>query len=226
MTKSYFVTATDTDAGKTLVCAGILHAVLNRGLQGLAIKPVAAGCIATPNGLRNNDALELISQMSPLLSYDQVNPIALEPAIAPHLAAKQQGISINVNELAKHCNYVIQLQPDLCLIEGAGGWRVPLNDQETWVDLIKLLDIPVIIVVAMRLGCINQALLTVESILNDGVPLAGWVANTVECNMPSFQGNLNTLIAKIHAPLLGVIPYLESTASKYVAAHIQIDNLL
>lgn len=226
MGKCYFVTATDTDAGKTLVCSALLCAVADRRLVGLAMKPVAAGCILTPQGSRNQDALKLLAQMAPLLSYEQVNPVALQPAIAPHLAAAQAGVSIRASELADHCRSIMQLESDLCLIEGAGGWRVPLNSSETWVDLVKQIQVPVIVVVAVRLGCINHALLTVESILGDGVTLAGWVANQVEGGMPGVEGNLEALKNRIEAPLLGTIPYLEQPDAADVAQHLNLQLLL
>lgn len=226
MGKCYFVTATDTDAGKTLVCTALLRAVADRGLAGLAMKPVAAGCALTPQGPRNQDALKLLAQMAPLLSYEQVNPVALQPAIAPHLAAEQTGISINADKLANHCRSIMQLDPDLCLIEGAGGWRVPLNSNETWVDLVKQLQIPVILVVAVRLGCINHALLTVESILRDGVKLTGWVANQTEKDMPGLEGNLSALKNRIEAPLLGIIPYIDHPDATNVTQYLNLQLLL
>jgi len=226
MGKCYFVTATDTDAGKTLVCAAWLRAAADHGLKGLAIKPVAAGCTLMAQGLQNQDAIELLAQMAPQLSYDQVNPVALQPAIAPHLAAVQAGVSIRSSELADHCRLIMQLGSDLCLIEGAGGWRVPLNNSESWVDLVRQLDIPVIVVVAVRLGCINHALLTVEGILRDGVKLAGWVANSVESSMPALKGNLDALKERIEAPLLGTIPYLKYPGAKIAAKHLDLSLLL
>jgi len=221
--KTYFVTGTDTDVGKTLVAAGLLMAAKKQGLTTLAIKPIAAGCESTPQGLRNDDALQLIGQITAQLSYEQVNPVALVPAIAPHIAAQQSGQTLALSCLIDHCRRVLEKPADMALIEGAGGWRLPLNDSEYLSGLPQKLDIPVILVVGMKLGCLNHALLTIEAIANDGLQVAGWVANSLQTNMSCFEENLQTLKNRINAPLLGVVPYLENESDRVVSAANYLD---
>ncbi|SHI15660.1 dethiobiotin synthase [Ferrimonas marina] len=208
----YFVTGTDTDVGKTLVSTALLKA--SQGLT-LGLKPIAAGCEPTPQGLRNADALSLQGASRMSLAYEQLNPIALAPPIAPHIAATQAGEVLSVARLEDWLTPMLpQLaQCDLCLVEGAGGWRLPLNEQETLPDWVKLHDWPVILVVGMKLGCLNHALLTLEAIQADGLTLAGWVANRVDPDMAYYQENLETLRQRMPAPLLAEIPHLTKTAT-------------
>lgn len=209
MAKAYFITGTDTDVGKTTIAVGLLAAANGRGLTTAAIKPVASGCERTPDGLRNADALLLQRTMSLPLDYDEVNPIALEPAIAPHLAAEQVGVRISAMQLAGICRGVLMQRADLTLIEGAGGWRVPLNARELLSELPKLLQLPVIMVVGIRLGCINHALLTAEAIARDGLYLAGWVANICSPDVSSIAESIATISGYLRAPCLGEVPYLQ-----------------
>ena len=174
MKNTWFVTGTDTDVGKTAICCALLSAANDRGLSTAAIKPVAAGC--DENG-HNSDALQLQAAMSAQLDYAQVNPVALELAIAPHIAAEREGRNLQASRLAGLCRGVMMGSAEFILIEGAGGWRVPINSRETLADVAVALQVPVIMVVGMRLGCVNHALLTAEAIRRDGLHLAGWVAN-------------------------------------------------
>jgi len=220
---TYFVTGTDTDAGKTLVTEALLVAARQQKLTTLAIKPVAAGCEHSPDGLRNDDALKLMAQMTEPLSYEEVNPVALEPAIAPHIAAQQVSQKLILEDLIKHCQTVLEKPVQLALIEGAGGWRLPLNDSEYLSGLPQALKLSAILVVGMKLGCINHALLTVEAIERDDVPLIGWVANGLDASMSCFDENLQTLKHQIKAPLLGVIPCLADMEDKPLAAASYLD---
>jgi dethiobiotin synthetase len=217
--KQYFVAGTDTNVGKTLISAGLLLVAKRQGLRTTALKPVAAGCEKTEAGLRNEDALMLQSVMTEPLTYEQINPIALSSAIAPHIAAQQERRMLSADRIAGFCRGSLT-QADFTLVEGAGGWRVPLNPRETMADLAQVLQLPVILVVGVRLGCISHALLTVEAIRNDGLPLAGWVANCVDADMPVLQENIESLAARIPAPCLAVIPWLASPTPKNVAAAI------
>ncbi|WP_339669334.1 dethiobiotin synthase [Dasania marina] len=226
MGKKYFIAGTDTDAGKTLVATGLLEAANQQGLTTLAIKPVAAGCEQTAEGLRNSDALLLQQAMSQKLPYEQVNPVALEPAIAPHIAAAQLGKSLRVTQLAGYCRGVMMQPSDFLLIEGAGGWRVPLNRTETLAGLAKELNTAVILVVGMKLGCINHALLTIEAIQRDGLPLAGWVANRIDPNMSCYAENFATLADLIPAPCLGEVPHLAEANGKEASRYMDIAALL
>lgn len=217
--KQYFVAGTDTNVGKTLISAGLLLVAKRQGLRTAALKPVAAGCEKTEAGLRNEDALMLQSVMTEPLTYEQINPIALSSAIAPHIAAQQERRMLSADRIAGFCRGSLT-QADFTLVEGAGGWRVPLNPRETMADLAQVLQLPVILVVGVRLGCISHALLTVEAIRNDGLPLAGWVANCVDADMPVLQENIESLAARIPAPCLAVIPWLASPTPENVAAAI------
>ncbi|MCR8922396.1 dethiobiotin synthase [Dasania sp. GY-MA-18] len=225
MGKKYFIAGTDTDAGKTLVATGLLEAANQQGLKTLAIKPVAAGCEHSEGGLRNSDALLLQQAMSGDLPYEQVNPIALEPAIAPHIAAEQLGKQLRVAQLAGYCRGVMTQASDFLLIEGAGGWRVPLNRMETLAGLAKELNTPVILVVGMKLGCISHALLTVEAIQRDGLPLAGWVANRIDPEMSCYEENFATLKDLIPAPCLGAVPHLDNANGKVASQYLDISLL-
>lgn len=223
--KTYFIAGTDTNVGKTLVAAGLLVAAKNHGLTTAALKPLAAGCEKTDAGLRNADALLLQSVITEPLVYEQINPIALEAAIAPHIAAQQEKRVLSADRLAGFCRGSLNLA-DFTLVEGAGGWRVPLNPQETLADIAKNLRLPVILVVGVRLGCINHALLTVEAIRNDGLQLAGWVANCIDADMPVLQENIHSLAVRIPAPCLGVVPWLDNAAPESVASALDQESLV
>lgn len=221
----FFITGTDTGIGKTTVACGLLQAWSAAGYTTQAIKPVAAGCDETADGLRNGDALALMAAMTEPLAYDRVNPVALKAAIAPHIAAGHEGIDLCVADLLAHCQPLLPLA-DITVIEGAGGWRVPLNAHETLADLARALGLPVIMVVGMRLGCLNHALLTAEAIAADGLTLAGWVANGMEAGMPAQAGNVATLQARIPAPLLGVVPWQPAgVVARNIAACVDITKL-
>jgi dethiobiotin synthetase len=225
MSASFFITGTDTDSGKTTVAAGLLHAARRAGLSTAAVKPVASGCEQGADGLRNSDALALLGECSLPLSYGQVNPFAFLPAIAPHLAARDAGVTLNVEQLAQHVGEVLALGADLTIIEGAGGWRVPLGPDAKLSDLPRALDLPVILVVGMRLGCINHACLTAEAIQRDGLQLAGWVANIVDPQMQRLNDNLQTLTQGLSAPCLGIVRHLPDAYPAAVAAHLQLAPL-
>lgn len=221
--KSFFVTGTDTGVGKTLISAGLLLAARHQGLRTAALKPVAAGCDQTEAGLRNDDALLLQSVITQSLTYEQINPVALEPAIAPHIAAEQNKRRLSVDRLAGFARGVLTMA-DFTIVEGAGGWRVPLNAHETLADLAQVLELPVIMVVAIRLGCINHALLTAEAIARDGLVLAGWVANCSDPDMPFQQENIATLAQRIDAPCLAVVPWLHQAVPAIVADTLTEQN--
>lgn len=224
--KHYFVTGTDTDVGKTRVAAALLWQARQQGLSTVGIKPVAAGCDMTAQGLRNDDALVLQAQCQPPLPYARVNPVALAPALAPHIAAQDIGLPLQAETLAAHCQQVLTEGATFGLVEGAGGWRVPLNQTQTLADLAQRLALPVILVVGIRLGCINHALLSAEAIAADGLPLAGWVANGVDPNASRSEDNIRTIAERIEAPCLGVIPYLSDPQPNVLAAYIDLAPLI
>lgn len=224
--KSFFVTGTDTGVGKTIASAAILEAARAMDKRTIAMKPVASGCEQTPEGLRNEDALILQASMTESLPYDQINPVTLEPAIAPHVAAEQAGRQLTAQRLVGFCRG-LQMQPaDLMLIEGAGGWRVPLNDRETYSAVPRELGTGVILVVPLRLGCINHALLSAEAIRQDGLKLAGWVANRPEQEVMSCeQETLNYLLNHLGAPCLGVLPWHQDPNPQELAGFLKIEAL-
>ena len=223
MSTTFFVTGTDTEVGKTAVSCALLHAARLAGLSTAAVKPVAAGC--DTNGY-NEDALALQAAMTLTLPYAQINPVALRPAIAPHIAAAQAGRSLSADRLAGLCRGVMHAGADLVLVEGAGGWRVPLGLRETLADVAINLGVDVILVVAMRLGCINHALLTAQAIRADGLRLAGWVANQPGAAMACHAENLDTLQQLLPAPLLGEVPFLSPFDPALASQHIDINKLL
>ena len=208
----YFVTGTDTDAGKTLVTSGLLALAHREGLTTLGLKPVASGCEATPQGLRNVDALTLQAWSVPATPYATINPFAYAPAIAPHLAARRAGEVPSLDALVERSAKALAEARDLTLIEGAGGWRVPLNDEEDLAGLARRLELPVILVVGLKLGCLSHARLTAEAVRADGLRLAGWVGNLIDPGFAEdaalFRDNLATLTGSLGAPCLGEIPRL------------------
>ncbi|MGB5261879.1 MAG: dethiobiotin synthase [Gammaproteobacteria bacterium] len=211
-----FVTGTDTGVGKTVVSLGLMQVLQDRGLCVAGMKPVASGCEPTPAGLRNDDALRLQRQSSIALDYDAVNPYAFEPAIAPHLAARTVGMQVDIGVI--HDAYqVLAAQVDCVVVEGVGGWRVPLNDHEEVADLATRLGLDVWLVVGMRLGCLNHGLLTATAIETSGCSLAGWVANHIPPLMESAEANINTLKDKLSYPLMGIVPALDDLDVKTVA---------
>ena len=211
MTRRLFITGTDTEVGKTYVSSLLLQQFKQQGLSTLAVKPIAAGCQWTPQGYRNDDALQLQQQMTVKLRYEQVNPIALPPAIAPHIALQHSGQCFDLTAMLTHIDSLQQqYQPDILLIEGAGGWQVPLALSPkplTLSDFALQLGGEVILVVGLRLGCLNHALLTAEAIIRSGAPFAGWIANCLHADMPYLSDNLHSLQQLIHQPCLAQVAY-------------------
>ncbi|WP_299806047.1 dethiobiotin synthase [uncultured Shewanella sp.] len=219
---TFFVTGTDTDCGKTLISSALLTAAKG---ETLGFKPIASGCEQTDNGLRNSDALTLMAASSIKLPYDDINPFAFEPAIAPHLAAADKGIKLDpkrIEALLKMSEFV---GADFCLIEGAGGWRLPLGEGHFLSEVVQSMQLPVILVVGMKLGCLNHALLTAEAIKADGLNIVGWVANQVEPEMDYLEQNIETLKALLPAPCLGYVPYLAEAKAETAASHLDLTLL-
>ncbi len=210
-TRRIFITGTDTDAGKTLVTCSLIKALQNAGQSVMALKPVAAGSVLEEQQLKNADALHMQQLITPTVDYSSINPIALKAAIAPHIAAEEEGVALSVDSLAKTCT-LSSFKQDFLLIEGAGGWLVPLNQTQTYADYAESQNLQVILVVGMKLGCLNHALLTVESIKARGLTLVGWVACSVVDEMQRYQQNLDYLKQAIDAPCLGVIPHIKPSA--------------
>ena len=203
---SFFVTGTDTGVGKTLVSCAMLHRLRARGLRALGMKPVAAGVEVTPEGPVNPDVVALRKASSWPAPLSQVNPYCFEPPVAPHLAANAAGVRIEIASILQAFQ-MLRGSADAIVVEGVGGFLVPLNEREDAADMAVELALPVVLVVGMRLGCLNHALLTQQAVAARSLRLAGWIANSIDPQMARFDGNLQALRERIAAPLMGVIPY-------------------
>ncbi|MGM9428779.1 dethiobiotin synthase [Hydrogenophaga sp. MI9] len=201
-----FVTGTDTGVGKTLVSAALLHALARHHARVVGMKPMAAGLVQQGDAWVAEDALALRAASTVAVPPALDNPVALPEPLSPHLAAARAGRRVGVAELVV-AHRELRGLADVVLVEGSGGWRVPLNDDETLADLAVALALPVVLVVGLRLGCLNHALLTAEAIRADGLRLAGWVANAVDPDMGCRDENIDTLRQRLSAPLLGVVPW-------------------
>lgn len=221
MNRGYFITGTDTDSGKTVVALGLMRLLQARGYRVAGMKPVAAGAEHTADGWRNSDALQLQAQSTGSIDYATLNPYLFEPPIAPHLAARQVGVTIDFARI-RHCFDELADQVDRVVVEGAGGWRVPLGQDGTIAELALMLGLPVILVVGLKLGCINHALLSVQSIRASGANLTGWVGSQVDPDMRLVEGNVETLKKAINAPCLGIVPYLGSSAVNTAYPFLQL----
>ncbi|MDB6088539.1 MAG: dethiobiotin synthetase [Gammaproteobacteria bacterium] len=213
MTRAIFITGTDTGVGKTVVATGLVRGLVRERLRVAVMKPVASGSEPTPEGLRNEDALQLIAAANVAAPYERVNPYCFEPAISPHIAAKDAGIAIeraritrNFTELAAASDYVV--------VEGAGGWLAPIGDRESMADLAAALGLPVLLVVGLRLGCINHASLTKQAIESYGLRFAGWIANSIDPALARHAENLEALERALGQPPLAVVPFLPLGAAE------------
>lgn len=204
--RGIFVTGTDTGCGKTEISLGLMAALQAQGQRVAGMKPVASGSDWTSAGLRNEDALRLQAQTGFETPYDLVNPYAFAPPIAPHLAAEEAGVSIDLDRITQAFQG-LAAAADRVVVEGVGGWRVPLGPGISVADLPLRLDLPVVLVVGLRLGCLNHALLTAESILASGARLLGWVANQVDPEMERVEANVQSLVHRLPSPLLAQFGY-------------------
>jgi dethiobiotin synthetase len=207
MTEGFFITGTDTSVGKTIVASALVRGLVARGLRVAVMKPVASGAERTGAELRNEDALALMAASNVPAPYKQVNPFCFEPPISPHIAAEEAGIAVDLGLIRRTFDALAQAA-DWIIVEGAGGWLVPIGSHTSMRDLAMKLELPVIVVVGMRLGCINHALLTKLAIESHGARFAGWVANTVDRAMARSKENLETLVRLLGQPPLAVVPHL------------------
>ena len=212
MGKTIFITATDTNAGKTYVSAGLLQVANARNMTTIGIKPLASGCRIHDGKLLNEDALQLQRAASCQLDYDMINPFAFAPSIAPHIAASECEIDLGAALLVKRTQPALATPADLHLIEGVGGWHTPLNLYETMADYVAQLKCEVVLVVGMRLGCLNHAVLTERAIIASGATCIGWIANQIHAEMSHQDENRMTLQNTLRSPLLGLIQYNEPAA--------------
>ena len=222
-----FVTGTDTEIGKTLVTCALLHALAQAGLHAAGMKPVAAGAQERDGAWHNDDADRIAAASNIALPRALSTPYLLREAAAPHIAARLEGMTIDADHI-RACYLRIAGMADAVVVEGVGGFRVPLSDRAGGVDtadLAQRLALPVIMVVGLRLGCLNHALLTAEAIDAHGLKLAGWVANTIDPGMPHAAANVEALAPLLPAPLLGCLPRLAQPTPALAAAHLDFSRL-
>lgn len=219
---NYFVTGTDTAVGKTLISCALLHAFAARGKRVVGMKPVAAGCDADN---LNEDVKQLRAASNILASLGQINPYSFLHPVAPHIAAATAGVRINLERILTSYQE-LATQSDVVLVEGVGGFQVPLNDTQDSTDLATALGLPVILVVGMRLGCLNHALLTMRAIKDCGLKCAGWVANVTDPGMGALEENILVLKQRIDAPMLGVVQHQTAPDAQATAARLELDLLI
>ena len=221
MGKAYFITGTDTHVGKTLIASALLRAFASRGFRAVGMKPVAAGCEETSGGLRCEDVESLRAAGNVAAPPGLINPYALVLPVAPHIAAERGGVEISIGTVLDAFRR-LQAMSDVVVVEGVGGFMVPLNPRENTADMAQQLGLPVILVVGLRLGCLNHALLSAQALKQRGLKLAGWVANQVEPGMPFMRENVAALEHGLQAPLLGEVPYQEKLSADGVAALLRV----
>ena len=224
MIDAFFVAGTDTDVGKTVSSKAIIDALNMKGLNTAAYKPVAAGSEDKGEGVQNSDAIHLRSVANVELSYEEVNPYAQLLPASPHIAAEAENVVIDYSVLSQGLA-ALKTKSDVVLVEGAGGWRVPVSKDDclsTWVKQEKL---PVVLVVGIKLGCLSHAMLTAEAIQHDGLEIIGWVANRVNPGTEHYAEIIAMLEDKMPAPKLGEIPYMPSVKRKNMGKYINLDVL-
>jgi dethiobiotin synthetase len=205
MNRGFFITGTDTGVGKTLVSVALTRAFVARNLRTAVMKPVAAGSIATPDGPRNDDAIELLAASNVAAPYEDANPWLLATPASPHLAARAEGVTIGVDRILA-AQRRLAANSDVLIVEGAGGWLAPVSATETMADIAERLALPIVLVVGMRLGCLNHALLTREAIRARGLHFAGWIANGLASPMPLLRENIDTLSGRFGRAPLATVP--------------------
>ena len=204
--KSVYVTGTDTGIGKTVASVALLQALRARGLRTIGMKPVASGCDWIDDGWRNEDALALLAASEPEPDYADLNPYALRLPLAPELAAEADGVVVELERI-RSAHARLQARADVVVVEGVGGWAAPLSRTMDQADLVRALDMPVVLVVGLRLGCLNHAYLSARAIAADGCRLAGWIANDIDPAMERMDDNVALLSQRLAAPCLGRLPH-------------------
>lgn len=221
---SCFVTGTDTEIGKTLVASTMLHALVRQGVRAVGMKPVAAGAELHDGAWHNEDADRLAEAGNVTMPAELTTPYLLHEATAPHIAAADQGVTIDLDHI-RACYARLTAAAEAVVVEGVGGFRVPLNERHDTADLAQQLGLPVVMVVGLRLGCLNHALLTADAIAARGLKLVGWVGNVVDIGMPYGMANIDALNARLPAPMLGCVPRLPSALPAAAAAHLDFSDL-
>lgn len=223
-----FITGTDTNVGKTFCTVALLHQLKMKGYKTFGLKPVASGCFLNEEGqLVNEDALAIQKAASIKRDYQIINPISFQEPIAPHIAAKKMGVYLSSRLIIDVITRSIQQEADINIIEGVGGWSVPINDSELMSDVVIKLNFPIILVVGIRLGCVNHAILTAQKIMQNKVTILGWIANCVDNSMLELDENIQSIAEWIPAPCLGIIPYsIESDGIPKTETDLIISQLL
>lgn len=218
MKKAFFVTGTDTGCGKTEVSVALMQFLQKQGLKVSAMKPLASGCEVTDEGLRNEDAMALWENCDGDWAYEEINPYAFEPPIAPHIAAEKADVQVDLNHI-KSCFEKHRQNSDVVIVEGVGGWLVPIDMQTSLADLVSLLDLEVILVVGLCLGCINHALLTDRILQSEKTPYVGWISNEVEAIYDTEKETLGTLNRKMSKRYLGHLPNIKAKCEEFDPSH-------
>ncbi len=213
MATGLFITGTDTGIGKTYVSTLLINYFIARGERVIGMKPIASGAQSINGRLHNDDAVTLMQASNVSADYELVNPYCFAAAIAPHIAAQQTQTTISLDRIAQ-CYTALQAQSDRVIVEGVGGWQVPINAQQSVGDIALQLQLPVIMVVGIKLGCLNHALLTAQVIQAQGGHLFGWIANQIDPDMAAFAENISSLETRLNMPLLARIPFAKSASSE------------
>jgi dethiobiotin synthetase len=219
MARAYFVTGTDTNVGKTWATIALMRHFKSRGKSVVGMKPVASGCVMQDGQLKNADALLIQENASVQIDYDLINPYAYEQPVSPHIAGVEK--PVNLNRLAAKFE-LLKSMADIVIVEGAGGWYSPINEREAVSDLAKALALPVIMVVAIRLGCINHARLTYQAVKQSGVSCAGWIAVCADPDLLGRDENIQAIKTAVDAPLLGILPYMKVADFEFFAEQLAI----
>ncbi len=225
MSRRWFVTGTDTEVGKTVASCALLQAATRAGYRTAGYKPVASGSDMTPDGVRNSDALALQRNSSLASGYDDINPYVFEEPTSPHLVSRSSGVMIERAVMSRGLKALVQ-QADWVQVEGAGGWFTPLGEDYTFADWVAEEKLPVILVIGVKLGCINHAMLTAAAVQAAGLPLAGWIANDITPPGSRHQDYLASLQARIPAPMLGEIPWLDDPFSQDLGRYLNLALLV
>lgn len=223
-TRALFVTGTDTGVGKTVIAAALLRGLRERGQRVAGMKPVASGCRRSPDGIVSDDALALIAEASESAPYRIVNPYGFIPPIAPHVAAVEAGTRIDLRELERAYRILAGLA-DVVVIEGAGGWLTPIDAKHALADFARKVKADVVLVVGLRLGCLNHALLSAQAIEHSGLKLAGWVANAIDPGFERVSDNVRALQERLKAPLLGQVAHLSTPGAAAAVEYLRLEPL-
>lgn len=224
MRPDVYVTGTDTGIGKTFASCALLHALRGQGMRAVGMKPVASGCTWLDGGWKNDDALALQQASAVEVAYADINPFALEHPLAPELAARDAGTEVTLPPIFD-AYARLATKADAVVVEGVGGWAAPLSSSLMQVDLVRALELPVVLVVGLRLGCLNHALLSARAIEADGATLAGWIGSHVDPAMARVEDNLKMLQARLPAPCWGVLPHMPNAEPAAMAGHLRVAQL-